>query len=118
MPVPDPQPHSDGGHDDKVLLLYQITVFVHPVCVATHPSYPPGWRWSVVVGGMQAADLDFCVGAGHADSESVAAVRGEEVGAAAVLALRHFGVRTNYAFQRLDWDPIPAEADHRPLEHV
>lgn len=92
-----------------------VTVVVHPVDTEVHPSYPPGWRWAVQVGGTGPADLDFCVGAGHEPDRGTAAVVGESHGAAACKALRLMGVPARYAKSELTWDPIPAEADERPL---
>jgi hypothetical protein len=92
-----------------------VVVIVHPVDVSAHPTYPPGYRWAVMVGGRQPADLDRCVGAGHAPSQLEAATIGESHGSSACLALRMFGINAEYALKGLDFDPIPSEADHRPL---
>jgi hypothetical protein len=99
-------------------LVHQVTVTVHPIDPNVHPSYPPGWRWSVTVGGMPINDLDYCVGAGHEHTKGDAAVTGETVGAAVTLALRKFGVNAGYQVIHMDWDPIPAEADDRPLKQL
>lgn len=107
--------HDADDTDNTKALLCQVTVTVHPIDAAIHPSYPTGWRWGVTVGGQPINDLDYCIGAGHEDTETRAAIQGEMVGAAATLALRHYGLMPKYAFQRLDWDPIPAEADNRPV---
>ena len=92
-----------------------MAAVVHPIDTAVHPTYVPGWRWAVMVGGRPPADLDWCAGAGHAGTESEASVRAEEAASAAVKALRMLGVPVRYAYQRLGYDPIPAEADDRPL---
>lgn len=101
--------------DSETPLIHQVTVVVHPIDRAVHQTYPNGWRWGVTVGGKPINDLDFCVGAGHEETEMRASVQGETVGAAVALALRHYGLTPRYAFQRLDWDPIPADADNRPI---
>jgi hypothetical protein len=106
---------SDEQPKATPTLVHQVTVTVHPIDPNVHPSYPPGWRWSVTVGGMPINDLDYCVGAGHSIDEQHAAVSGETVGAAVVMAMRKFGIEPRYMFLRMDWDPIPAEADNRPL---
>jgi hypothetical protein len=96
-------------------IVHRVVVTVHPIDTSIHPSYPPGWRWGITVGGKPINDLDYCVGAGHAPTERDAALRGEETGAAIVLAMRKFGIVAQYGFQRMTWDPIPASADDRPL---
>lgn len=106
---------SDEQPKPKPALVHQVMVVVHPIDTTVHPTYQPGWRWGVTVGGMPVNDLDYCVGAGHATSARQASVDGETVGAAVALALQHFGIPARYVFQRMDWDPIPAEADNRPL---
>lgn len=92
-----------------------VTVVVHPIDQRQHPTYPPGWRWAVMVGGRPPADLDFCVNAGHATTESEAAVLGEMNGASATKALRLLGVPARYGVLKLGHDPIPTEADERPI---
>jgi hypothetical protein len=96
-------------------LVPEVTVVVHPIDLTQHPSYPPGWRWAVMVGGRPPTDLDFCVNAGHCMTEGEASLVGEQNGASATKALRLLGVPARYGFLRLDHDPIPAEADERPL---
>jgi hypothetical protein len=93
----------------------EVTVVVHPVDTAMHPTYPSGWRWAVMVGGRPPTDLDCCVNAGHCPTEGEAAVAGEQNGASATKALRLLGVPARYGVLRLSYDPIPAEADDRPL---
>lgn len=101
--------------DAKRLLVPEVTVFVHPINHDVHPTYPPGFRWAVMVGGVGPTDLEYCVGAGHAPTADHAALIGESHGAAVVLGLRIMTVSARYATVRLDYDPVPAEADHRPL---
>lgn len=96
-------------------LVPEVTVVVHPVDTAAHPTYPAGWRWAVQVGGTGPADLERCAGAGHCPTESEAAFYGEQCGSTAVKALRVLGVPARYGVLRLGYDPIPAEADDRPL---
>lgn len=96
-------------------MLPEVTVVVHPVDTQTHPTYPAGWRWAVHVGGGAPADLDRCVQAGLCPTEPEASVAGESHGAAVAKALRMAGTAARYSYQRLGWDPIPAEADERPM---
>ena len=96
-------------------LFPDVRVVVHPIDPATHPSYPPGWRWAVQVGGGRIDDLDRCVGAGHCPSETEASVAGEQAGSVATKALRLLGIPARYGVLRLGYDPIPAEADDRPI---
>lgn len=92
-----------------------VTVVVHPVDTTVHPSYQPGWRWAVMLGDRPLADVAGCVGALLCSTEAEAGLIGEQAGAAVVKALRAFGVDARYGVLRLDYDPIPAEADERPL---
>jgi hypothetical protein len=96
-------------------LVPEVTVVVHPVDVTVHLTYPPGWRWAIQVGGRPPTDLDYCAGAGHCPTESEASMAGEEAGSTATKALRMLGVPARYAYLRLGYDPMPAEADDRPL---
>lgn len=93
----------------------EVTVVVHPIDRDIHPTYPAGHRWAVMVGGAPPTDLSRCANAGHAGTESAAAEMGESHGACAARALRAMGVSARYGFLRLDYDPIPAEADQRPI---
>jgi hypothetical protein len=68
-----------------------------------------------MVGGRPPTDLDRCVNAGWAPTEGEAAVAGEQNGASAAKALRLLGVPARYGFLKLGYDPLPAEADERPL---
>lgn len=91
-----------------------VTLVVHPVDTCVHPSYPEGWRWAVMVDGGP-TDLDACVGALMCTTEAEAALIGEQCVAAVVKALRRFGIPARHGALRLDYDPIPAEADQQPL---
>lgn len=97
------------------VLVPAVTVVVHPVDRAVHPTYPDGWRWAVMVGGRPPADLDFCANAGMCTTEREADMVGEIAGSAAAKALRMLGLPVRYSFSRLGYDPIPASADNRPL---
>lgn len=123
-------PISDGGDADtgtdaddatetqqpeRNPLIPMVEVLVHPIDQAEHPTYQAGYRWAVMVGGVPVHDLDYCASAGHAEDLNQACVDGETVGAAAARALRMLGIPVCYSFRRLDWDPIPASADNRPL---
>lgn len=95
-----------------MLLTPDVTVYVHEIDTAAHPSIQPGWRWSVVVGGRPATDHEHTVGAGWSPDESAARLVGEMVGAAVVLGARTFGVPVGaMPTIRLSYDPIPAGAD-------
>lgn len=97
------------------VLIPEVTVVLHPVDTTVHPSYPEGWRWAIHVGGRGPADTDSCVGAlMHSDRQEAGMV-GEQAGAAVAKALRMFGIAARYGVLRLDYDPLPAEADERPL---
>ncbi len=72
---------------------------------------PPGWRWAVQVGGTPPTDLDYCANAGWCPTETEAWLEGEMVAAAAVKALRMFGIPAAYRRLPLDHDPIPAGGD-------
>jgi hypothetical protein len=86
----------------------QITVLVHPIDTVVHPDVPEGFRWAVMVGGAQPHDIDMCAHAGWCPSFSEAAFEGESHGAAAVRALRMFGIPSAYNVLQLPEDPIPA----------
>lgn len=97
------------------ILIPAVLVVAHPINLQEHPIYQPGYRWAVMVGGVGPADLDYCVGAGAAPDLQTALVVGESHGAAACKSLRILGVNASYSVQSLDYDPIPAECDNRPL---
>lgn len=97
------------------IVLPDVVALVHPVDLVAHPTYPGGWRWAVQVGGGRIDDLDRCVGAGHCETESEASVAAEQHASVAVKALRLLGVPAGYGYLRLGHDPIPAEADDRPI---
>lgn len=95
------------------VLLPEVTVYVHEIDTAAHPTYQPGtWRWAVQVGGRPPHELAACVNAGGERSLSTAIDVGDQVAAAVVLALRLFGVpvgRIRHVV--LDHDPIPPGHD-------
>jgi hypothetical protein len=97
------------------ILIPAVLVVVHPIDLAEHPSYQPGYRWAVMVGGGNVADLDYCVAAGGMPDQSSALVAGESHGSAACKALRILGVNATYSVSSIDYDPIPNECDNRPL---
>jgi hypothetical protein len=96
-------------------LVLEVVAVVHPVDVDVHPSCPPGYRWAVQVGGRPPADLDYCVQAGHEAAQQDALVMAEMVGVACVQAFRKLGSPAKYGVLRLDYDPLPASADDRPI---
>lgn len=83
-------------------------MFVHPIDTAKHPTIPPGFRWSVVLGDQ--GPLGPTMNAGWCPTASEASVEGEMVGVAVAKGLHAFGIQTIYTVQALDHDPIPAEA--------
>lgn len=89
----------------------EVTVYISPVDVAAHPTYPPGYRWAVHVGGTPPTDLDHCAMAGWEADQGTAGTSGEMVGAAITRALRMLGIATRYSVQTFGWDPVPADAD-------
>lgn len=93
------------------MLLPVITLVVHEVDTAAHPSVPPGWRWAVQVGGGRVDDISRCAQAGWAADEAEAWRQGEVVALAAVQAVRTFGVPAGYQQLRLRHDPIPVGHD-------
>lgn len=94
-----------------VLLGPDVTVFVHPIDTAAHPTIPPGWRWAVVLGGQPPSNVDATANAGWCPSEAEACLEGEQVGVTAAKALRAFGIPVSYALRQLTYDPIPSGAD-------
>lgn len=93
-------------------LIPGVTLVVHPIDTDAHPTVPAGWRWAVMAGTTTPpADTRLCCNAGWCPTESEASVEGEMVAAAAVKALRMFGVPAAYNMLRLDRDPIPAGHD-------
>jgi hypothetical protein len=109
--------NDDSGtqQPERNPLIPMVEVVVHPIDQAEHPTYQAGYRWAVMVGGVPAHDLDYCASTGHAENQQQACVDGETVGVAAARSLRMMGIPARYSFRRLDWDPIPASADNRPL---
>jgi hypothetical protein len=92
-----------------------VTVVVHPVDTTVHSTYPEGYRWAVMVGGVSPTVLEYCANAGHCPTVVEAAFTGEQCGSAAAKALRMLGVPARYGVLTLGYDPIPAEADELPL---
>lgn len=94
------------------LLFPEVTLFVHQVDVAAHPTVPAGtWRWAVHVGGGRPDDLRGCVQADGQPTEGDAWLAGEQVAVAVAGALRTFGIPADYRRMRLLRDPVPAGAD-------
>lgn len=94
-----------------VLLDPQVTLVIHPIDTAAHPTVPPGWRWAVQLGGTRPSDTDGCVNAGWCPSQREASLEGEQVSVTVVKALRAYGIPAAFAVLQLDNDPIPAGAD-------
>lgn len=94
-----------------VVLLTEVTLFVHEVDTTAHPTVPPGWRWAVHAGGGRPADLSLCVNAGWCPTRNEALFEGERNAATAVKACRVFGVPVEYRQRDLAADPIPAGCD-------
>jgi len=99
-------------HVDLVHLVPGVTVVVHPIDTASHPTVPAGWRWAVMAGiNIPPADLDRCANAGWCPTKQEAEFEGDTAGVTAVKALRMFGIPAAYALLPLDYDPIPAGCD-------
>lgn len=88
-----------------------ITLVVHPIDTAAHPTLSPGWRWAVHVGQLDAADPGQCANAGWALNRGTAFLDGETCAATAVRAARLLGTLVRYTQIELDCDPIPPGAD-------
>lgn len=92
-----------------MLLVPEVTLFVHPVDTAKHPDCQPGsWRWAVHVGGGGPLDLERCVNARVVPTREEAMHVGDLVAAGACVGLRIFGIQASYTAQVLLTDPIPA----------
>lgn len=98
------------------ILTPDIVVVVHPINAKAHPTYTPGYRWAIQIGGSAPSDLTHCCQAGRADTLTDALIAGESHGAAVCKAARMFGIPARYSVNRLTWDPIPPEADLAPQE--
>jgi hypothetical protein len=107
---------SDEQQVQPVVLFPEVAALVHPIDSTVHPK-SHGYRWAVMVGGRPPQDMDFCVGANQEPDEMTASVVAEMVGAAVVKGLRLSGVSAHYSFMRMGYDPIPAEADDRPMAY-
>lgn len=88
-----------------------VTLVVHPIDTAVHPTVPPGWRWAVMLGDGSPSDMDRCANAGWCPSRGEASLEGEMVAVTATKALRAFGVPVSLRTLTLDSDPIPAGGD-------
>jgi hypothetical protein len=93
------------------VLAPEVTLVVHPIDTAAHPTVPPGWRWAVQVGGGRPDDVERCAQAGWTPTETQAWEAGEPCAVAAVQACRTFGIPAGYRRLRLLRDPIPAGRD-------
>jgi hypothetical protein len=93
----------------------QVDVYIHPISKVTHPTYSASFRWAVMIGGAPPQSLNQCVNAGGCDTYNEASVMGEAVGAAVALALRAYGLDVKYRMIDIPFDPMPAQADDRPL---
>ena len=95
----------------ELLKAAAVTVFVHAIDTAAHPSVPSGyWRWAVHVG-HNPADLQECVNAGGEPSPQEARLAGEMVGVSVAKALELAGHPVRYRVVELPQDPIPAGND-------
>lgn len=93
------------------MILPEITLVVHPVDTAAHPTIPPGWRWAIQAGGGRPDDVGRCANAGWSPTEAQAWAEGEVVAVAVVQACRMLGVPADMRRLRLLRDPIPAGHD-------
>lgn len=89
-----------------------LTVVVHPIDTAAHPTVPPGYRWALMVGDGPAEQVERCANGGWAPTLSEARAEGDQNGASATRVLQMVGQPARYGgVQELDHDPIPAGAD-------
>lgn len=94
------------------VLTLTITVVVHPIDTARHPTVLPGWRWAVHAGGGPPSDLSRCANAGWCPDEREALAEGEMAAATAVNAARILGLPVAPGKTlRLQHDPVPAGED-------
>lgn len=93
----------------------EVTVVVHPIDTEVHPTWPPGWRWQVMLGRGPLSDYGRLVGALIHSDEGEANIIGEQAGAAVTKALRMLGIPAKYGYLRLGYDPLPADADEHPI---
>ena len=95
----------------------KIVVGVHPIDTQVHPTYPPGWRWCVMVGdGAWSETLERCANAGWAHDREEAIRLGDLAGVTVCEAFRLLGGGLQWGgVIVLDHDPIPAENDNEPL---
>jgi hypothetical protein len=89
-----------------------LTVVVHPIDTAAHPTNPPGYRWALMLGDGPPEQLDRCANAHWAPTRAEAETEGDRNGASAARVLQMLGQSARYGgVQHLDHDPIPAGAD-------
>jgi hypothetical protein len=89
-----------------------LTVIVHPIDTAAHPTVPPGYRWAVMVGHAAHDDMRACANAGWAPDRVAAIVEGDQNGATAARVVGLAGGEARYAgVVELPNDPIPAGCD-------
>lgn len=90
-----------------------LTVVVHPIDTAAHPTNPPGYRWALMLGGAaQANQMDRCANAHWAPTRAEAETEGDRNGASATRVLQMLGTEARYGgVEHLQYDPIPAGAD-------
>lgn len=99
-----------------MILTPKVVIGVHPINITAHPTYPPGFRWCVMIGDGAWDDLDRCVQAGHQYDRVTAALVGDTVGVAVAEAFRRFAMPLQYGgVIHLEHDPIPAAHDFLPL---
>jgi hypothetical protein len=92
---------------DDIMLVPVVTVLVHPINTERHPNTPAGYRWAVQVGGHPPGDMRFVANAGHTIAKDEALSTGDRCAAAALVALRLFGIPATLQYQELDFDPVP-----------
>jgi len=88
-----------------------VTIVIHPIDQAAHPTYPAGFRWAVMLGEHHPRDLRWCLNAGFGQDLAAATQAGEAVGVAVAKALRMLALPGTYAVMTMQSDPIPPEAD-------
>lgn len=86
-----------------------LTVLVHPIDTAAHPTSLPGFRWALMLGDGPPSDVDMCANAHWTKTRAEAETEGDRNGASVTRVLQMLGVLAQYrGVVFLDHDPIPA----------
>jgi len=92
--------------------LVLLTCIVHPINTEAHPTVPSGFRWAVMVGDVDPADMERCANAGWCPTAGEAQAEGDQNAATAARVMQLLGIHATYGgVTRLASDPIPPNAD-------